>query len=103
MQPRVGNSLNREHGNRNASVIRHGFAGEQSKSLMAHPAQQQRFRFEDSELPGPISTRTLKTFAPLFRFVLSLLQIAVQEGLVGVIVIGLRAARTATAQPASKE
>jgi len=69
---------------------------------LTQPAQQQRFRFQDSELPTPLGIRVAETLALFMGFVLASLRIAVQEGLVSVFESDLRVGATCAAQTAGK-
>ena len=71
------------------------------QSLLIHPLPEDGFRFQDSEFPSQFRVRVSKSCAFPMGLILALFQVAVHEGLVGMLISGLRAFPTITGEPAS--
>jgi|SRR5580704_15665866 hypothetical protein len=102
VQPRVGRALNREDLYKEFSVIWaiRGRAKE-GQNLLVHATPQEGIGFKNSELPYPHRAGSSEALISTVRFFLTLLQVAVQKGLIGVFKSNLRAFLSTTGQPAS--
>jgi hypothetical protein len=71
--------------------------------LGVHSPPQQRFGFQDLELPRPLRVRTAQTLVFPAGFLLTLFEITVQKSLIGVLKFRLQAVATVTRQPAGED